>query len=149
RPIHNLVISNVPGPRFPLFLEGARLEAIYPLGPVMEGAGLNLTLMSYLDAIDFSFLVDAELVPDVWEMAHMTTAALEELLLAARAHRASQFPAAEAAPPTPDIPAAPALPREDPAPVATAPVVEPPVVEPPVAKPPVVEPPVAKPPVVE
>jgi hypothetical protein len=42
----------------------------------MEGAGLNLTLMSYLDAIDFSYLVDAELVPDVWDMARMTTGAL-------------------------------------------------------------------------
>jgi WS/DGAT/MGAT family acyltransferase len=116
RPIHNLVISNVPGPRFPLYLEGARLEAIYPLGPVMEGAGLNLTLMSYLDAIDFSFLVDAELVPDVWDMAHMTSAAVAELLEAGRAHRASQFPpaapAAEAAA-QPSIPAAPTGAKSD------------------------------------
>lgn len=116
RPIHNLVISNVPGPRFPLYLEGAKLEAIYPLGPVMEGAGLNLTLMSYLDAIDFSYLVDAELVPDVWDMARMTTGALDELLEAARAHRASQFP-----PPAVVIPApapVPVVPEPAPAPLA-------------------------------
>ena len=117
RPIHNLVISNVPGPRFPLYLEGAKLEAIYPLGPVMEGAGLNLTLMSYLDAIDFSYLVDAELVPDVWDMARMTTGALQELLEAARAHRASQFP-----PPVAVIPAPPPVPSipEPPAPAKAA-----------------------------
>ena len=100
-----------------MYLEGAKLEAIYPLGPVMEGAGLNLTLMSYLDAIDFSYLVDAELVPDVWDMARMTTGALQELLEAARAHRASQFP-----PPVAVIPAPPPVPSipEPPAPAKAA-----------------------------
>ena len=47
RPIHNVIISNVPGPDFPLYYAGAELVAAYPMGPVMEGAGLNVTVMSY------------------------------------------------------------------------------------------------------
>ena len=44
--IHNLVISNVPGPPVPLFFMGARIEGLYPLGPIFHGAGLNITVMS-------------------------------------------------------------------------------------------------------
>ena len=83
RPIHNLVLSNVPGPRVPLYLAGAKLEAVYPMGPVMEGAGLNLTVISYLDSMDFGFFVDDELVPDVWGLAADTNAAFAEIRAAA------------------------------------------------------------------
>jgi WS/DGAT/MGAT family acyltransferase len=83
RPIHNLVLSNVPGPRVPLYLGGARLEAAYPMGPVMEGAGLNLTVISYLDSMDFGFFVDSELVPDVWDLATDTNASFAEIRAAA------------------------------------------------------------------
>lgn len=79
RPIHNLVLSNVPGPRVPLYLGGAKIEALYPTGPVMEGAGLNLTVLSYLDSMDFGFFVDSELVPDVWDLAADTRASFDEL----------------------------------------------------------------------
>ena len=47
RPAFNVTISNIPGPPFPLFLAGARMVGMYPLGPVVEGAGLNMTVMSY------------------------------------------------------------------------------------------------------
>lgn len=83
RPLHNLIISNVPGPDVPLYLAGARLVATYPMGPVMEGAGLNVTVLSYLDHIDFGFLACAELVPDVWEMVTHVDDAMAELLDAA------------------------------------------------------------------
>ena len=84
-PIYNLVVSNVPGPDFPLYLDGGRLVAAYPMGPVMEGAGLNVTVLSYMDNVDFGFLAAAELVPDVWDMADHVDAAMSELLDAADA----------------------------------------------------------------
>jgi diacylglycerol O-acyltransferase / wax synthase len=83
KPFHNLVISNVPGPPFPIYLAGAQVKAIYPLGPVMEGAGLNLTVMSYRGNVDFGFMVASDLVPDVWDMAGAVRPAFEELLAAA------------------------------------------------------------------
>ncbi len=79
RPIHNLVISNVPGPPFPLYLAGAELVAAYPMGPIMDGAGLNITVLSYRNHIDIGFLADAELVPDVWEVAAQVRPAFEDL----------------------------------------------------------------------
>jgi WS/DGAT/MGAT family acyltransferase len=82
-PIYNLVVSNVPGPDFPLYLDGGRLVAAYPMGPVMEGAGLNVTVLSYMDNVDFGFLAAAELVPDVWDLADHVDAAMAELLDAA------------------------------------------------------------------
>ncbi len=80
----NLVISNVPGPPFPLYLGGARLISLLPLGPPIEGAGLNLTVLSYLDRIDWGFIACRELVPGLQEMAHAVEDAHHELLKAAK-----------------------------------------------------------------
>jgi WS/DGAT/MGAT family acyltransferase len=82
RPIHNVVISNVPGPPFPLYFAGAKLERILPMGPVMEGAGLNITVLSYVDHVDIGFMVCRELVPDVWALAEHVDDAMAELLRA-------------------------------------------------------------------
>jgi diacylglycerol O-acyltransferase / wax synthase len=68
RPPLNLVISNVPGPREPLYLAGARLEAMYPVSVVVDGVGLNITVMSYLDHLDFGIVADREQVEDVWSL---------------------------------------------------------------------------------
>ncbi len=97
RPIHNLVLSNVPGPRFPLYFAGARVVAIYPIGPVMEGAGLNLTVMSYLDSVDFSFNVDPTLVPDVWDLANAVSISAKTTLAAAHALAGSRAGSTESA----------------------------------------------------
>jgi WS/DGAT/MGAT family acyltransferase len=79
RPIISLVVSNVPGPPFPLYIAGARLVSIHPLGPIFDGCGLNLTVMSYLDKVDFGFLACRELVPDVDALAAAVPDALTEL----------------------------------------------------------------------
>lgn len=82
RPIHNVVISNVPGPPFPLYYAGAQLVYTLPMGPVMEGAGLNITVLSYMDNVDIGFMACRELVPDVWDLADYVGDAMAELLAA-------------------------------------------------------------------
>jgi WS/DGAT/MGAT family acyltransferase len=80
RPIHNVVISNVPGPPFPLYYAGAQLQYTLPMGPVMEGAGLNITVLSYMDNVDIGFMACRELVPDVWSLVDHVQEAMQELL---------------------------------------------------------------------
>jgi diacylglycerol O-acyltransferase len=69
RPIHNLVISNVPGPPVPLYCSGARVVATYPMGPILEGAGLNITVLSNMGNVDFGAIACREMVPDLDTMA--------------------------------------------------------------------------------
>jgi WS/DGAT/MGAT family acyltransferase len=83
RPIFNVTISNVPGPPFPLYFAGMKLVAVYPMGPVFDGGGLNITVMSYLDKMDFGLLACPDLIPDVSSIAHGLSAALEEYKKAA------------------------------------------------------------------
>jgi WS/DGAT/MGAT family acyltransferase len=83
RPVANLVISNVPGPDFPLYLGGAEMLAGFPLGPVMDGMGLNVTIMSYRGVLYWGLVADARAVPRLWDMAAAVPAALDELMAAA------------------------------------------------------------------
>jgi WS/DGAT/MGAT family acyltransferase len=83
-PIHNLVVSNVPGPQFPLFMAGARIVDLYPMGPVFDGAGLNVTALSYQDRVDIGFMACREAVPDLWRLASEVPEALAELVKLAR-----------------------------------------------------------------
>jgi diacylglycerol O-acyltransferase len=80
RPLFNVVISNVPGPPFELYSAGAKLLANYPIGPIFEGVGLNMTVMSYLDQLDFGLLACPDLVDDVWALADGLHESLAELV---------------------------------------------------------------------
>jgi diacylglycerol O-acyltransferase / wax synthase len=82
-PLINLTISNVPGPPVPLYSGGARLEATFPLGPVYEGSGLNITVTSYLDALQVGVVACPDRVPDPWGLLHHLEDALDELVKAA------------------------------------------------------------------
>ena len=64
----NLVISNVPGPREPLYAAGAKLLHYYPVSTIVDGQGLNVTVQSYVDTLDFGLVSCRELVPDLWDM---------------------------------------------------------------------------------
>ena len=79
-PPFNLVISNVPGPNEPLFSAGARLEHFYPVSTIVDGQGLNMTVQSYNGSMDFGFLADRDLVPDVWDLKGYLLDAVQELL---------------------------------------------------------------------
>lgn len=81
-PAVHVVVSNVPGPREPLILEGARLVQLASIGPLIEGAGVNFTAWSYVDVLCVSVLVCAEAVPDLPVLADGLRAALAELATA-------------------------------------------------------------------
>jgi WS/DGAT/MGAT family acyltransferase len=65
RPAWNLVVSNVPGPQFPLYMAGAKLVANYPVSVITDGMGLNITVMSYNGDMDFGVVADRDQMPDV------------------------------------------------------------------------------------
>jgi WS/DGAT/MGAT family acyltransferase len=83
RPALSFIMSNVPGPAFPVYLAGAEMERAFPMGPVLEGAGLNVTVLSYRDSVDFGFLAATALVPDVPVLADAVPEAFHELYTAA------------------------------------------------------------------
>jgi diacylglycerol O-acyltransferase / wax synthase len=83
RPPLNLVISNVPGPRDPLYCAGAKLESMFPVSVVIDGVGLNMTVMSYRDHLDFGVITDQGQIPDAWpfiDHLHEALADLERVL---------------------------------------------------------------------
>jgi WS/DGAT/MGAT family acyltransferase len=79
RPPVNLVISNVPGPRNPLFLAGARLESLVPVSVVIDGVGLNMTVMSYRDGMDVGVVTDRDQIADAWPLVRGVQDALDEM----------------------------------------------------------------------
>jgi WS/DGAT/MGAT family acyltransferase len=79
QPVHNLVVSNVPGPQMPLYAAGARVVGVYPLGPVLEGAGMNLTVISYDGTVFVGVVTCRQAVPDAAPIAAGCVAAARRL----------------------------------------------------------------------
>jgi WS/DGAT/MGAT family acyltransferase len=75
----NVVVSNVPGPRAPVSVGGARLTDLYSVGPILEGIGLNITVWSYLDRLNFSALACPDTLPDLPGLVRHLSPALAEL----------------------------------------------------------------------
>ena len=67
----NVVISNVPGPRETLYFAGAKLDAYIPVSTISDGIGLNITVHSYEDRLDFGLISDRELIPDLWHLVDL------------------------------------------------------------------------------
>ena len=82
-PPFNVVVSNVPGPNFPLFSLGARMVSSFPVSAINDGVGLNITVMSYMGNLDFGLVACRELVPDLWRMVDHLRSSLDELTKAA------------------------------------------------------------------
>lgn len=86
----NLVISNVPGPRKPVYFAGAQLRHQFPVSIVTDGQGLNITVVSYMNRLDLGFVVDRELVPDVWDLVDMHIDEISRLFKATGAEWAEE-----------------------------------------------------------
>jgi len=80
RPPFNVVISNFPGPPAPLSLSGLAVRRVLPLGAIVEGVGLNITVTSYGDELGIGILVSKELLPDAGRLPALIVEALDELV---------------------------------------------------------------------
>ncbi|BBX73529.1 wax ester/triacylglycerol synthase family O-acyltransferase [Mycobacterium shinjukuense] len=79
-PVYNLILSNVPGPREQLYFLGCGIDSMYPLGPLLGGAGLNITVMSLNGGLGIGIVSCPDLLPDLWGIADGFADALKELL---------------------------------------------------------------------
>jgi hypothetical protein len=84
-PGFNLIISNVPGPKAPLYWEGAKLAGIYPLSVPLDGQALNITVLSYADHMEFGLTGDRRSVPRLQKLLGYLEESLAELEEAADA----------------------------------------------------------------
>lgn len=75
----NLLVSNVRGPERPLYLNGARLEALFPVSTLIVGVGLNVTFMSYAGQVVLGFTANGAALPEVESIARYARAAFERL----------------------------------------------------------------------
>ncbi len=79
----NVVVSNVPGPPIPIYLAGAEIKGNFPVSAIVDGVGLNVTVQSTNGMLDFGFVSDRDLVPDLWDMAESVSVELKSLMKAA------------------------------------------------------------------
>jgi diacylglycerol O-acyltransferase / wax synthase len=70
-PAAGLVISNVPGMRQPRYLMGAKMTSFYPLSVLIHAQGLNITVLSYADELQYGLLSTPEIAPDVQQLADL------------------------------------------------------------------------------
>jgi len=90
RPLFNVTISNVPGPPFPLYVAGAEVVSTNPIGPIFEGGALNMTVMSYMDRLDFGLHACPERIPNVQLISDAIVLALGDLEAAVDARDAAE-----------------------------------------------------------
>jgi diacylglycerol O-acyltransferase / wax synthase len=79
----NLVVTNVPGPQFPLYLLGRELEAIYPMVPLAENTALGIAILSYNGQLNFGLVGDYDALADLETLADELRSAIDELAAAA------------------------------------------------------------------
>jgi WS/DGAT/MGAT family acyltransferase len=80
----NLTVTNVPGPQFPLYVLGRRLEAFYPQVPLVLNTALGIAIVSYDGRVFFGLLGDYDALPDIGRIAEGVEASLAELVALAR-----------------------------------------------------------------
>jgi WS/DGAT/MGAT family acyltransferase len=76
---YNLIVTNVPGPPFPLYILGARLVEVIPMLPLFEQQGLGVAVLSYCGRLQFGLIGDRELAPDLGSLCEALVASFAEL----------------------------------------------------------------------
>jgi hypothetical protein len=95
--VFNLVVTNVPGPQFPLYLLDAPMLVAHPHVPLFANQGLGIALLSYCGRLDIGLVADWDVVPDPERVAHWVDASFTELADLARRVRedAGEEPASQ------------------------------------------------------
>src|SRR5215212_455318 len=86
--LFNLIVTNVPGPQFPIYMLGREMLHFFPIAFLPKGHGLAIAIMSYNGAIDFGLLGDYDALPDIDTIAEGIEDGLAQLKSAARAKEA-------------------------------------------------------------
>ncbi len=89
-PVYNLIVSNVAGPPVPVYLAGFEVTATYPLGPLLAGSGLNISVVSRCDDVHIGVIADPTLVDDPGGLADDIADGIAELLASASLPSASR-----------------------------------------------------------
>jgi diacylglycerol O-acyltransferase / wax synthase len=84
RTLGNVVVSHVPGPREDMYWQGARLSGLYPASLLLDGLGLNITVISRHDFVDFGLIACRKTVPQVQRLLDHLEDELSALEAAAR-----------------------------------------------------------------
>ena len=83
----NLVVTNIPGPQFPLYLMGRRMERVFPMVPLAKNQGVCIGIMSYDGQVNFGLIGDYDVMPDLDGLAEDLEASIDELIEAAGGRR--------------------------------------------------------------
>ena len=79
RGTQNLLVTNVPGPQFPLHLAGAKMRSLFAQPPLIENVGLAISVLSYDGKLGFGFTGDLDRVPDLADFVRELARAFERL----------------------------------------------------------------------
>jgi hypothetical protein len=88
----NMVVTNVPGPQFPLYMAGRELQDIFPLVPIGNNMGLGIAIVSYNGTIDFGLVGDFDAIPDLDKLGELFAEALADMGEAAGVSAQAEVP---------------------------------------------------------
>jgi hypothetical protein len=90
--LFNVIVTNVPGPQFPLYAYGREMQELYPVAFLPQNHALAIAIMSYNGAMNFGLLGDLDALPDMEIVADGIRRRTEQLLELARAETAVEAP---------------------------------------------------------
>jgi diacylglycerol O-acyltransferase / wax synthase len=88
--LFNLIVTNVPGPQFPLYVLGREMQSVFPVAFLPKEHGLAIAIISYNGFLNFGLLADYDALPDLEDLAGMLDDAIDELVSLAREERAQR-----------------------------------------------------------